>query len=352
MRLLFLTQKVDKEDDILGIYHEWIKELAKGVERINVICLFKGNFDLPKNVGVFSLGKESGESNLKYIVNFYSYIFRLKKDYDIVFVHMNPGYILLGFLFWKILGKKIVYWNANYKITPLIKIGIALADKGLTSIPEAFAVRTKKISAVGQGIDTDLFSLNRGIIKKPKSILFLGRISPVKNLDILIKAVRILYDQGIEFILDIVGVPANKDKSYFDEVKTTVRDLEQRGIVNFLGNVPNYKTPNFYNSHNIYVNLTESRSFDKSILEAMACQSLILVSNSVYKRLLPQELNHLLTFKERDPEDLADKINNLFSISDNLVQPITSKLREIVVKDHSIYQLVPKLITHFNQLMQ
>ena len=67
MKLLILTQKVDKEDPVSGFFHGWILELSKRFEKVSVICLEKGNFNLPKNVEVFSLGKESGRSRIKYV---------------------------------------------------------------------------------------------------------------------------------------------------------------------------------------------------------------------------------------------------------------------------------------------
>jgi len=42
MKLLIVTQKVDINDDVLGFFHDWIKEFAKNCEKVTVICLGKG----------------------------------------------------------------------------------------------------------------------------------------------------------------------------------------------------------------------------------------------------------------------------------------------------------------------
>ena len=73
MRLLIITQKVNKNDPVLGFFHTWIKELATKFESIEVICLEKGHFDLPQNVTVYSLGKEHGVTRLGYIKNFFRF---------------------------------------------------------------------------------------------------------------------------------------------------------------------------------------------------------------------------------------------------------------------------------------
>lgn len=343
LKILFITQKVDREDDVLGVYHEWLRRLAGQVTRLPIVCLYRGTTALPANAPVFSLGKETNISIWQYIKNFYTYIYRLRPDYDIVFVHMNPAYILLGWLPWKLWGKKIVYWNASYKISPRMKLAAWLADRRLTSVPEAFAVG-QSVTAVGQGIDTELFRPDPTVAKAPNSILFLGRIAPVKNLEVLIDAVRILRQRGSNIFLDIVGLPESRNQKYYDELKGEAKDLERLGVVKFLGRVPNYQTPVVYNSHRIFVNLTESNSFDKSILEAMACGTLVLVSNTVYKNILG-DLANKLVFKEKTPQDLAEKIALLLTTSEDEQTKISRQLREIVVKNHNLDQLVAKLVT-------
>lgn len=346
-KLLFITQKIDKEDDVLGVYHEWVKRLAGKVAKLNVICLYKGTVDLSSNVGVFSLGKETGLSNLKYLRNFYKYIFQLRNEYDLVFVHMNPAYIWLGWLFWRLWGKKIVYWNASYKVNWFMRAALALSDKGVTSVSEAF-VNSEKVVAVGQGIDTNLFRKDESVPREPNSVLYLGRISPVKNIDILLDAVKLLHSQGKVIKLLVVGAPNPADTGYFERLKAKAADLKADGVVKFLGRVPHYETPIFFNSHKVFVNLTESRSFDKSILEAMACKSLILVSNSVYKRILGPELSQLLMFPERNAVILAAKLEKLLNLPCSESDWIGEALRQIVVRDHDLNSLADKLIRFFN----
>ena len=85
MRLLILTQKVDKEDPVLGFFHNWVTELSKKFEFIYVVCLEKGKFDLPDNVQVFSLGKEAGKSKIKYIFKFFHLCFLSSLNYEFHF---------------------------------------------------------------------------------------------------------------------------------------------------------------------------------------------------------------------------------------------------------------------------
>src|SRR3989338_9057482 len=115
MRLLICTQAVDTTDPVLGFFHGWIVALAKHAEHVHVICLKKGEYRLPSNVLVHSLGKEEGRSLIKYTLRFYRSIWSLRNDYDSVFVHMNEEYVLLAGVFWRLLGKRIVLWRNHKK---------------------------------------------------------------------------------------------------------------------------------------------------------------------------------------------------------------------------------------------
>ena len=89
MNVLICTQKVDKNDPILGFFHDWVIGFAAKYDYVTVICLFEGEHDLPENVKVFSLGKEKGASKVAYLMRFYKYIWSKQTEYDVVFVHMN-----------------------------------------------------------------------------------------------------------------------------------------------------------------------------------------------------------------------------------------------------------------------
>ena len=71
MKLLIITQKVDKNDQLLGFFIEWLRRFSGKFEKITVLCLEKGEFELPENVKVISLGKDEGASKLKQL--FYTF---------------------------------------------------------------------------------------------------------------------------------------------------------------------------------------------------------------------------------------------------------------------------------------
>ena len=143
LRLLITTQAVDLDDPVLGFFHRWVEELARHCEHISVICLKEGRHSLPANVTVYSLGKSaqgrpaSGWERfwlrIHYTFRFYRYIWSLRRDYDAVFVHMNPEYIVLGGVFWRLLGKRIGLWYVHKSVTLRLRIAVFFAHAAFTA---------------------------------------------------------------------------------------------------------------------------------------------------------------------------------------------------------------------------
>ena len=340
MRLLILTQKIDENDDVLGFMHGWVKEFACQAERVTVICLYKGEYHLPKNVQVFSLGKECGESRLKYIWNFYKYISRERKNYDAVFVHMNQEYVLLGGLVWKILGKKIVFWYNHTCGNLLTRVAMFFADIVCHTSPFAYTADTRKSRRMPAGIDMNVFKPEEKINRNPKNIMYIGRIAPLKKVDVLVEAAKILDKEGIDFVLDIYGAAAAKDNYYFEELKKTSVVLQDKGKLFFRGAVPNTQTPLIFNAHLVSVNLTPKGNYDKTVLEGMACGTLPLVSSSAFNDIIPAEFR----FKEDNIRDLVEKIKFIFSLSETTVAKYGSNCRRAVEKNHALNNLVNKIL--------
>ena len=334
MKLLILTQKVDINDPILGFFHRWVEEFSKHCEKLTVIALGAGEYKLPKNVKVLSLGKEKSRSKLKHLFNFYKYIWQERKNYDNVFVHMNQKYVILGGIFWKLFGKKVSMWRNHLKGNFFTRITVLMSDVVFCTSQFAFVSKYKKTKIMPVGIDIEKFKPQISNLKSPNSILYLGRISPIKKVDILIEALRILRDKNINFRAKIIGDATEKDKKYYKNLKQYV-DIE-RGV-------PNYRTPEIYNQYEIFVNMTNSGSMDKTIFEAMACGCLVLLSN---KSLLGQ-IDERLFFEENNADDLAIKLEKILSLSDSEKQSIIKTSKDFVIQKHSLNLLIKKLLEEF-----
>jgi glycosyltransferase involved in cell wall biosynthesis len=346
MRFLIFTQKVDREDDVLGFFHGWIEKIAAKVDYLHVVCLYEGQHKLPSNVKVWSLGKESSRSKIRQFFRFYRYIWKLRNEYDVIFVHMNPIYIFLGGIFWKIYRKKIYLWHNHQQGSFITKTAINLSNTAFHTSPFAFTGRFKNSKMMPAGIDTDIFRDDEKIRKILNSILFIGRFSPIKNIEILIEAAKLMHQDGVDFTLNIVGeVERGGGEKYFEHIKNLSKELEEMGKIRFLGKISNYKTPEIYNQNEVLVNLSPAGAFDKTILEAMACGSLVLVSSPAFKDILPENM----IFQEKNAKDLKNKIISLFDLTKSGGRGVGRELREKVIQSHNLDVLIKRLIEDFGK---
>ncbi len=346
MKLLIITQKVDINDDVLGFFHGWIKKLAEHFENIVVICLQAGEYDLPKNVEILSLGKENNRSKIKYLWNFYKYIFLYRKNYDTVFVHMNQEYVILGWKFWKLWRKKIFMWRNHPAGGFLVRIAALLADKVFCTSLFAFVKRYKKTKIMPVGIDTESFKFpaeGEARQRWQDSILSLGRISPVKKIEVLIDALKIMSNKNINFKAKIIGDAPERDKEYYENLRQKTKEYNLENYVDFEKGVPNYKSPDIYRQYEIFVNLTPSGSLDKTIFEAMACGNLVLVSN----RSLLGQIDGRLFFKENDAQDLAVKLEKILFLDASKKEDIIKSSRDFVIQKQSLGLLIKRLLEEF-----
>lgn len=259
MRLLIVTQTVDRNDSNLGFFHRWIEEFAKHCERVIVICLKEGVRQLPPNVAVYSLGKEKGDaSRFTYARRFRTLIREHSGEYDTVFVHMNPEYVLLGGFFWRARGKKVALWYVHKSVTWMLRVALRLVDIVFTASPESFRLVSPKVHIMGHGIDTEFFS-PAASVARGNHFLSVGRLMQSKQHNL---AIRAAYDASVS--LRIAGEGPERER-----LAALARELDVN--VTFLGGLTQEKLRDEYRVTAKLVHRSETGSLDKVVLEAAAC---------------------------------------------------------------------------------
>ena len=301
MKLLIITQVVDTEDPVLGFFVRWIEEIARRVESVEVICLKMGKFNFPKNVRVHSLGKEKGAPRfarrLRYAIRFKRLAWRLRHDYDAVFVHMNQEYVLIAGPLWKLLGKPVFMWRNHYAGSWLTDIAAAFCTKVFCTSKHSYTAKYAKTVLMPVGVDTERFKPDARVARTPRSILFFSRIASSKRPEMLIDALASLAREGADFAASIVGSPLPRDAAYHESLKEKVRSLSLADRVTFSPGPPNYKAPDIYRAHEIFVNCSPSGMLDKMLFEAAACGCCVLASSDDFAALAG-EGSHFTTSAE------------------------------------------------------
>lgn len=347
MKLLIYCNKFDENDDLLGFFPKWVYALLNHFEKIIIITPYLGQHQTHEKLSVVRLKKHPRFIRL---FQFYYLLWSQRRNYENIFVLMAPAWLIAAAPAKFFFRKKLILWYAVWKKTNKLRLATFLADRIVASVPESFPIRTSKLVTVGQGIDTEYFKPAKMRENKYQDldplnlikvrILYLGRISPIKKIKEIIGQIS-----GIpEAELHIVGGPVNKiDIAYLEECKDEVKKLNISERVHFWGRRPHNEILPFYQNSDIFVNLTPTGSFDKTMLEAMASGCIILVENKALESYLDQFEKFSYEFVLRNEPDLAEKIKGILRMKEETKNSIRGELRNIVIGGHSLDVMIPKL---------
>lgn len=255
MKLLICTQVVDSQDPILGFFHEWLAEFAKHSESIIVVCLRKGEYALPKNVEVVALGREFKFTRALEVC---SIAFGRRNEYDAVFVHMNPEYLIAAGWLWRTLGKRIGLWYTHKSAGLRLRIAEFFARIIFTASSESFRLPSRKVHSIGHGIDTDFFRPDPNVSRE-SHFLSVGRLMKTKRHDL---AIRAAHDARVA--LRIAGEGPERE-----QLESLAREFGVK--VAFLGPLGREALRAEYRRAARLIHRSETGSLDKVVLEAAAC---------------------------------------------------------------------------------
>ncbi len=343
MRLLIVTQKVNESDPVLGFFVDWLREFAAHVETLEVICLEQGNASLPNNVTVHSLGKEHREaSSMQYAVRFFGLTWKLRSHYDAVFVHMNPEYVVLAGWMWRMLHKPVALWYLHKSVTWKLRVAEFFVNSIFTATPESFRLPSKKIYVTGHGIDihalTPLPAL-RGTT--PLRLITVGRLSPIKRVDLLIAAVSELRARNISVQLQIIGSPAGAEGiAYEKRLREQVASQKLEDCIEFTGPVAHSALREYFARAHLFVHASETGSLDKAILEPLA------VGMTVVTTSVPSGADDIpaIVAAASSAGGIADAIQEAMRDQLWAQDDVRAGARTYIEQNHSLSALIPKIL--------
>lgn len=340
MKLLLTTQIVDKNDPGLGFFHRWIEIFAEECESVHVICLKKGEYIFPDNVTVTSLGKEVGLSRAAYLLRFFSTIWKYRGEYDAVFVHMNPEYVMLGGLLWRFLGKRVGFWYTHRSVNGRLRVAAALMHQGFTGSKESFRIDTPKILVTGQGVDTSIFLPVSERVKRPLTLLVVGRISPIKNLELAVLTL-VEVRKSTNAVLRVVGAPGKpEDGAYEESIRALIKEKGLEDVALMVGGKDPAGVLLELQHADIFLHTSMTASADKTAVEAMAVGMYTITSSPVYRKDLPESC-----YQPPEAIAYAKEIVRFWNLEQKEKERIGTVLREAAIREHSLQRLVRLIIS-------
>jgi glycosyltransferase involved in cell wall biosynthesis len=242
-------------------------------------------------------------------------------------------------------------WYAHKSVSFTLRLAHPLVDRCVASTPEGFRLNSRKVFFVGQGIDTAVFKppseMSRDYETKWLSI---GRIAPVKNLHEMIRALELVQSLGLDMRLALVGSAiTEEDLAYELSLHRLCQDLRLESVVDFHGPVPFRNIPLCYRQAGFFLNLSDSGSLDKAILESMASGCIPVSRNEAFQQLaLDHGLGELIPGP--GPEGVAESMSALLTTDIETRQRLRRQLRGIVVGEHSLDSLTGRIVDHLREI--
>jgi glycosyltransferase involved in cell wall biosynthesis len=117
------------------------------------------------------------------------------------------------------------------------------------------------------------------------SILFVGRVHPVKNLLLLLTALK---EVRSKIKLTIIG--PIEDPAYWEACNDQIKKLPENIVVDYLGEVRHEKVLSYVFDHHIFSLPTKGENFGHSIYEALSCGRPVLISDQTPWRNLAENM--------------------------------------------------------------
>lgn len=186
-------------------------------------------------------------------------------------------------------------------------------------------------------VDENMFR-NLELEKKDKHVLFIGRLSHVKNLESLFQSIKEL--DGIT--LDVIGRGPDEER-----LKNLVRDMNVN--CHFLGVFPNDDIPKILNHYHIFILPSLSEGNPKALLEAMSCEIACIGTNvKGIKNIIQHEFNGYLC--ETNSKSIKNAINALYNDS-YLRKNIGNNARKFILDNCTLKILVNKELELYHQIL-
>jgi glycosyltransferase involved in cell wall biosynthesis len=153
---------------------------------------------------------------------------------------------------------------------------IFISNNNLNFTKNYYKTDFSNYAVISNSVNTDFFNI------RPKNttnnnILYVGYISRLKNILILIKTINELKKNNKIYRLNIVG--EIKDNKYYEECRQYINDNDLKDIISFKGYLDQSKLLILYDAIDIFVLPSLQENSPISLLEAMAAGRVSIASN-------------------------------------------------------------------------
>lgn len=206
--------------------------------------------------------------------------------------------------------------------------------------------KIKNISVIPNGIDTERFNKNNYdqklknqlVGENSNMILYLGRISKEKNIDILIKAAKYLKENNTKFIIGGTGPMLN-------EYKNLVNKYNLNDTVKFQGFISNEDLPKYYATADALCLPSTFETQGIVSLEALASGTPVVGADYLALKNIIENGKNGELFKPGNSKDCAIKLEKVINNRSSYKKTVQT------AKKYSINKMTDKLLNLYKSVL-
>lgn len=233
---------------------------------------------------------------------------------------------------------------------------IASTPRDKQQMIELYGAPDDRIAVIPPGVDTNVF---HPIVSRrarewvgtfsEKTVLFVGRIDPVKGLDTWFRAMRLVLEAEPSLrnrmCVCLIGGDVDDDEDPDSEMVRLDKLKDELGLgdmVTFLGGRAQSSLPYYYASADVVVMPSRYESFGLAALEAMACGTPVVASDVGGLSFIVRDGETGFLVPEGDEPALAECILNL--LRDPELRNRLAARAVIVAQDYSWHLIANKIV--------
>ena len=353
LRVLLINFTLDRQSPVLAWQAGVATELARRVEAVHVFTEWLGDFEAPDRLTLdamphrpLGVPRRLGAAWLM-LPRIMRSVRRFRPD--ACFVHMSHKWCYRIGPYLRARGIPVLLWYAHGSVPWHLHLATMCASRIVTSTPEGFRIDTPKKRVIGQAIDTEVFAIPPD--RSPGlEIVTVGRVSRRKRVMLLVEMMARLVQQPrlADARLIVVGPQLTADDdAYRAELDARIGQLGIDNRVVLTGPMAQAETARLYRSAALHINVSETGSMDKTVMEALACGCPVLTSNEAFFDALADWPQMLV--RDPGPEILAERVAGLLG---GAQPPDPQQLRGIVVGRHDLTGYADRIVTELEALVR
>jgi glycosyltransferase involved in cell wall biosynthesis len=334
MRIVFVTQQVDPGHPALAATVPKLRALAERCDEVVVLADRALPNVLPANCRVRSFGARTRAGRgLRFATALVAELARRSRPAAVV-AHMCPIYAVLAAPLARPLGVRVLLWYTHWSVSRTLRAAERVSQVVLSVDRRTFPLDSAKVRAIGHGIDLDEFPCAaEGGDHAGLRAVALGRYSAAKGLPVVLRALRLALDDGLDARLEVHGPALNpEERAHRAELERLVAELDLGKRVKLGHAVLRTEVPHVFARADVLVNNMRAGATDKVVYEACASCLPAIASNPAFDTLLPEELR----FDREDARDLADRLLALGARPPGERHRLGESLRAKVEAEHSV----------------